>query len=80
MLQETYIESMRILRSGGRLLIVHRPAALNTLPLPNDAVERYRQIDHEYRQIVEQLQALRYNVTWDIEMIPIKMSKVSEES
>ena len=67
---------MRTLKPGGRLLIVHRSAALNTLPLFTDAVERYRQIDQEYRQIVEQLQALRYNVTWDIEMIPVTMTKV----
>ena len=59
----------------GKLLIVHRPAFMNTLPLFSDAKERMLQNDEPYMGIIQDLQSCNLDVRWEIECLPVVMPK-----
>ena len=59
--KETYTNIMRCIRNMGRLLIIHRPAPMNTLPLSNQARERMQNSDEYYMNIIHDLQVITFN-------------------
>lgn len=60
---------------GGVLLIVHRPAHLSTLPIFRDAQQRLLDNDVTYMNIINDLQSVKLDVQWELEVIPVRMSK-----
>ena len=75
--QETFANIMKTMGPGGRLLIIHRAAPANTLPLFSDANHRMAQLDRSYAQLVQDLQSpqRRIDVHWQIESLPVKIAK-----
>ena len=68
----TYI----IIQETGKLLIIHRAAPMCTLPMFSEFKERMLQYDKSYETIIQDLQAIGCDVQWDIEILPVRMSKL----
>ena len=64
------------LHEEGKLLIIHRPGMLNTLPLPRTMVKEFEGRDIDIGPILNALQDAGFDVKWDIEICPIIMPKV----
>lgn len=64
------------LHEEGKILIIHRPGMLNTLPLPKNMVKDFEARDVDIAPILNALQDAGFDVKWDIEICPIVMSKV----
>ena len=64
------------LNEEGRLLIIHRPGMLNTLPLPKQMIKEFEEKDIDIAPILNALQDAGFDVKWDIEICPIVMPKV----
>lgn len=64
------------LNEEGKLLIIHRPGMLNTLPLPKHMVKQFEGNDVDIGPILNALQDAGFDVKWDIEICPIVMPKV----
>ncbi|XP_067935904.1 uncharacterized protein [Watersipora subatra] len=64
------------LHGEGKLLIIHRPGMLNTLPLPKKMVKEFESKDVDIGPILNALQDAGFDVKWDIEICPIIMPKV----
>lgn len=64
------------LHPEGKILIVHRPGMLNTLPLPKSMVRTFEGHDVDIGPILNALQDAGFDVKWDIEMCPVVMPKV----
>ena len=75
--KETFANIMKTMGPGGRLLVIHRAAPANTLPLFDDARTRMKQLDRSYSQLVSDLQSQehRIDVQWQIECLPVLISK-----
>ncbi|KAK2171740.1 hypothetical protein NP493_1029g00019 [Ridgeia piscesae] len=74
--RETYTNIMKTLKRYGKLLIIHRPAPMNTLPIFREARQRLSENDKAYMSIITDLQACNLDVQWDIECLPIVMPKL----
>ncbi len=74
--RETYLNIMRTVKDFGRILVVHRAAPMNTLPLFNEAKDRMESIDKAYMEIIQDLQNMYLDVQWEIECVPVVMSKM----
>ena len=74
--KETYNNIMKTLKASGKLLIIQRPANMNTLPLFHDARDHMSNMDQAYMSIIQDLQSLNLDVHWEIECLPIVMPKV----
>ncbi|XP_033124921.1 uncharacterized protein LOC117123178 [Anneissia japonica] len=74
----TFAHIMRTLTKHGKLLILHRPAPMSTLPFFTEANKRFVEEDSNdpYLKILRSLQSQRVDVKWDIEVLPIVMPKV----
>ena len=55
------------LTSRGRLLIIHRPIRLNTLPFPADIVDRLRSVDLSLERLISTVQSLGLEFRWEVE-------------
>ena len=66
---------MRSMTGAGKLLIILRPPSMNTLPLFNDAKTRLEDLSQDYMKIINDLQSLYFDIEWEIEMLPVVMSK-----
>ena len=75
-LYNLFSQMKAVLNPEGRLLIVHRPGMLNTLPLPRDMVKTFEAKDIDIGPILNALQDAGFDVKWDIEMLPVVMPKV----
>ena len=64
------------LHPEGKLLIIHRPGMLNTLPLPKTMIREFERSDVDIGPILNALQDAGFDVKWDIEMCPVIMPKV----
>lgn len=64
------------LHEEGKILIIHRPGMLNTLPLPKRMVKEFEGRDVDIGPILNALQDAGFDVKWDIEICPIIMPKV----
>lgn len=63
------------LPTDGKLVIVHRPAMMNTLPYFKDAVKRLQETDVDFMTTVRELQSAGFDVQWEIENVPVLMPK-----
>ena len=68
---------MKTLNPGGTILIIHRSAPLNTLPVFRHAYQRINDEDHCYLDIVEDMKSLNFDVTWNVDIVPVLMPRVS---
>lgn len=64
------------LNEEGKVLIIHRPGMLNTLPLPKQMIKEFESRDIDIAPILNALQDAGFDVKWDIEICPIVMPKV----
>nr|XP_054757148.1 uncharacterized protein LOC129263249 [Lytechinus pictus] len=73
----TFAHIMRTISSLGKVLIVHRPGPMNTLPLFSAANKRLTEEDNDepYTKLIKSLQQIRVDVRWEIETLPIVMPK-----
>lgn len=71
----TFKNIQKCLNPGGKVLIINRSAPMNTLPVFTDAKLRLEQYDQSYEVFIQELQKCGLDVTWDIECLPIIMSK-----
>ena len=69
---------MRTVSSLGKILIIHRPGPMNTLPFFAEANKRLTEEDSEepFTKLIKNLQAIKVDVRWEIETLPIVMPKV----
>jgi hypothetical protein len=56
---------MECLAPGGKLVIIHRPSNLNTLPLFGDARERLESNETPYMDIINDLQECKLDTQWE---------------
>jgi len=66
---------MSALTARGRLLIIHRPIRLNTLPFPADLVDQLRSVDLPLERLISTIQSLRLAFRWEVEDARIVTSK-----
>ena len=74
--KKTYENVLGSLSEFGRVLIIHRPAPMNTLPVFTDAKDRLTNTEPGYMDIIKDLQACNLDVQWEIECLPIVMPKM----
>lgn len=72
---EMYNNIMKCLSKTGKLLIVHRPSSINTLPVFRNAKQRLEDNEIPYDDIIKDLKSCDFDVQWEIECLPILMSK-----
>ena len=72
---EMYSNIMKCLSKHGKMLIIHRPSSINTLPIFHDARQRLEDNEIPYDDIIKDLKALDFDVQWEIECLPIQISK-----
>jgi len=72
-LSTTVLQLMRSLADDGRLLVIHRPAGLNTLPLPSTVFENYINDngDIPLDKIVSTVESMGLVLRWSVERLPI---------
>jgi len=77
-LAETFSHIMRTLTQNGKVLIIHRPGPMSTLPFFSEASRRFIQDDSDepYIKIIRSLQEIKVDAKWEIETLPIVMPKV----
>ena len=74
--RQTYQHILKTLSECGRILIVHRPGPLTTLPYFRDAKERLANTDPDYINIIKDLQSCNLDVKWNLEILPVVMPKI----
>ncbi|XP_072042670.1 uncharacterized protein [Amphiura filiformis] len=74
---ETFSHIMKTLTKFGRILIIHRPGPMATLPFFSEASRRFsdEDVDEPYIKIIKNLQAIKVDVKWEVETVPIVMPK-----
>lgn len=72
---EMYTNMIKCLSTHGRILIVHRPSSINTLPIFQNAKQRLEDNETPYDDVIKDLKALDFDVQWEIECLPIQISK-----
>lgn len=73
--KECYEYVMKCVDKSGKLLIIHRPGNLNSLPIFQDAKERLEEVETPYMDIIKDLQDCKFDVQWEIECLPILLPK-----
>lgn len=73
----TFVQIMKTLSKHGRILIIHRPGPMSTLPFFSEATRRFgdTDVDEPYIKIIKNLQAIKVDVKWEVETLPIVMPK-----
>ncbi|XP_012945793.1 uncharacterized protein LOC106013757 [Aplysia californica] len=71
----TYANMVASLAPGGKMLLIHRPGQLSTLPYFSDARQRLSENDIPYEDIIRELQACKLDVSWELECLPVRMQK-----
>lgn len=72
---EMYTNIMQCLSKQGKLLIIHRPSCMNTLPMFQNAKQRLEDNEIPYNDIIKDLKSCDFDVQWDVECLPILLSK-----
>ena len=75
--QKCYENMMRSLAEFGKILVIHRPAQMNTLPLFTDAKDRLMENDQPFLSIIRDLQDVGLDVQWEIQCVPIIMPRLT---
>ncbi|KAK0055574.1 hypothetical protein Bpfe_015085 [Biomphalaria pfeifferi] len=73
--QTLYRNMTACLATEGKIVIIHRSVELSTLPYFQDAKTRLEQNEPPYTCIIKDLQSSRLDVTWELECLPVRMSK-----
>ncbi|XP_064410436.1 uncharacterized protein LOC106703334 [Latimeria chalumnae] len=60
---------------SGKMLLVHRPGSMTTLPLFEKAKKKLAEQDHCLTEILESLRKLGADVKWEIEHVPVIIDK-----
>ena len=68
---EIYENIMKCLNENGKLLIIHRPSTLNTLPVSKDTKQRLYENETPYMDIIKDLRSLDYDLEWEVECLPV---------
>lgn len=63
------------LTNRGRLLIIHRPIRLCTLPLPADIIDRLRTTDLPLESLISTIQSLGLEFHWHVDSMKVVMSR-----
>lgn len=71
----TFKNIKKCLAPGGKVLIIHRPGQMMTLPIFKEAQQRITDNDQPYEAFIRDLTATQLEVTWDVECLPIKMDR-----
>lgn len=71
--RKTYSDVLDTLEDFGRLLIIHRPGSMNSLPVFQDAKTRITETEDHYIGIIRDLQSLGLDVEWQVECLPVTM-------
>ncbi|XP_069106157.1 uncharacterized protein [Argopecten irradians] len=66
---------MKCLSKQGKLLIIHRPGNITTLPVFKDAQQRVEENETPYMDIINALQACKLDVQWELECLPVIVPK-----
>lgn len=66
---------MKCISKNGKLLIIHRPGNITTLPVFKDAKQRVEENETPYMDIINALQACKLDVQWELECLPILLPK-----
>ena len=74
--KETFKSAMDTMSENGKMLIIYRPGTMNTLPLTSDIKTRLSENETSYMDIIKTLQSCGFDVQWEIECLPIIMSKL----
>lgn len=72
---EMYTNIMKCLSRSGKMLIVHRPSSINTLPIFQNAKQRLEENEIPYADIIKDLKSLDFDVQWEIECLPVTTTK-----
>ncbi|KAH3713074.1 uncharacterized protein LOC127858683 [Dreissena polymorpha] len=72
---EMYCNIMKCLKKDGKMLIIHRPSSINTLPVFRNAKQRLEDNEIPYTDIIKDLKSLDFDVQWDIECLNLTISK-----
>lgn len=72
---EMYENIMQTVAKHGRVLIVHRPSSINTLPVSRDTQQRLEDNEIPYTDVIKDLQSCDFDVQWEIETLPVVMPK-----
>ncbi|CAD5114536.1 unnamed protein product [Dimorphilus gyrociliatus] len=70
--------AMDHLKDDGRLVVIERKPEMNTLPLFKEAKNKLMENElekHDYSNIIKCLQAARADVSWEVELLNIRMPK-----
>ncbi|KAL4218265.1 hypothetical protein ACF0H5_023001 [Mactra antiquata] len=72
---EMYTNIMKCLTKSGKLLIIHRASTINTLPVFENAKQRLEETEIPFDDIIKDLKSCDFDVQWEIECLPILISK-----
>ncbi|XP_019617543.1 PREDICTED: uncharacterized protein LOC109464886 [Branchiostoma belcheri] len=75
-LRETFGYVLKTLHEFGKVLLIHRPGPLNTLPYFTDLSNRVRELDVPYINILQDIQACKADVEWELEQLPVVIPKL----
>ncbi|ELU15659.1 hypothetical protein CAPTEDRAFT_187136 [Capitella teleta] len=73
--RNTFQNIKKCLAPGGKVLIIHRPGEMMTLPIFKDAQQRICDNDQPYDAFIRDLTATHLEVTWEVECLPVKMDR-----
>jgi len=71
---ELYCNIMKCLSKEGKLLIIHRPSCINTLPVFHDAKKRLEDNEIPFSDVIKDLKTLDFDVQWEIENLQMTIS------
>ncbi|MGH0166641.1 UNVERIFIED_CONTAM: hypothetical protein FKN15_051180 [Acipenser sinensis] len=72
---ETFTQVLNTLHVSGKILLVHRPGPITTLPFFRKAKKKLEEQDYPYMKIFESLRKLGADVQWEIEHVPVTIKK-----
>ncbi|KAK6491576.1 hypothetical protein HHUSO_G3674 [Huso huso] len=72
---ETFTQVLNTLHASGKILLVHRPGPITTLPFFRKAKKKLEEQDYPYMKIFESLRKLGADVQWKIEHVPVTIKK-----
>ena len=71
----TLLRFVDALTDRGRLLIIHRPIRLNTLPLPTEIIDQLRSTDLSLERLISAIQSLGLGFHWEVENTTVVTSR-----
>lgn len=74
--ETVFAQMKKCLKKCGKILILHRAASMSTLPFFNKAKKILSDAEIPFMDIIRALQRTGCEVRWDLEHVPIVMSKL----